>query len=175
MDPTRPKNLRSETYTSDEDDTDDPNAIHALTDHDRTVLQEDEQQERLLSRSVAHSGRSETNNEKSLDQGRRARRNGRLRLRKAKRTEKGDAYKEGKLMYELEEGGSRDDLSSSTSSSTEFDTLKDQFPQSTTVSAAILTASNFHLTSALALANSTDSWNHGCDHSHFPPSHLRII
>lgn len=133
MDTPRTENLHSESYTSDEDD---PHAIYAPTDNDRTVLEEEEQQEKLLTRSVASSGRYEANNEKPLDEGRRARRNGRRRIRKGKRQE-GNADEEGKLMYEMEEGGSRDDLSSSSSSSTELDKLKHRLPVTTKVSAVI--------------------------------------
>ena len=103
---------------SDEDVTEEP------TEHDRTVLEEEEQQEKLLTESRNRPGRGISNDEVPLEQRRRARRKERRRLRKSKRRENGSADEEGKLMYEMEEGGSRDNLSSSSSSSLELDHSK---------------------------------------------------
>ena len=112
---------------SDEDVTEDP------TEHDRTVLEEEEQQERFLTESRSRPNRSIANDEVSLEQRRRAQRKERRRLRKSKRREKGSADEEGKLMYEMEEGGSRDSLSSSSSSSFELDHSKYKAPSISTV------------------------------------------
>ncbi|KAG7008905.1 hypothetical protein G7Y79_00004g014890 [Physcia stellaris] len=107
-------------FTSDEDDTEDP------TEHDRNLLEdEEEQQEKLLTRSRELGNRT-GRDQCSVKHGRRAKKKERRRLLKGTRRKNGTTDEEGKLLYEMEEGGSRDDLSSSSSSSAELNKLNDQ-------------------------------------------------
>ena len=109
--------------------------LYGPTDHDRTVLEEEEQHEKLMT-GESHDGQGKRPSDQGLlDIGRRERRKERRRQRRSKkRREKGDRNEEGMLLYEMEEGGSRGDACSlSSSSSLDLDRLAQQPAPSTKV------------------------------------------
>lgn len=148
MDDLLPEKKYEESHISDEDDLQNP------TKHDRTVLEEEdeEQQEKLLTTSSTQSGRSVGNDEAPFNQSRKIRKKERRRLRRGKRKEKGTTDEEGKLMYEMEEGGSLDNLSSLSSSSEELEKLKYQ-PSKTSPVGLSQTGGRHQFTNSQSLAN----------------------
>ena len=98
------------------------------TAHDRTVLEEAEQEEKLLGGHSYNDGGEEPSNGGLLDVGGRERRRKRRRRRIGKKQRrKGDENEDGSLMYEMEEGGSKDDADSqSSSSSLELDIARQE-------------------------------------------------
>ena len=103
------------------------------TAHDLAVLEEAEQEEKLLAGHSYNDGREEPSNGDLLDVGGRERRRERRRRRIGKkRRRKGDLNEDGSLMYEMEEGGSKDDAGSrSSSSSLELDIARQEHALST--------------------------------------------
>jgi hypothetical protein len=89
-----------------------------LAKHDRTVLEEEEEREKLLLRasptdSLRRIFGSKHDNGSSVRIGKRERRKKRkLGRRGGRRRRAGGADAEGELMYEMEEGGFRDDSNS---------------------------------------------------------------
>lgn len=157
-------------YSSDEDHTEDP------TEHDRNVLEEEEQQqEKLSTGSRSRGDRSGGVGRQSVNHGRRARRKERRRLLKGKSRKKVTTDEEGKLLYEMEEGGSRDDLSSLSSSSAELDKLKDQPLESSKVRLHYIIILDQSGNSCPEVAKSP---KHRCFLAHYrlvPPSCLRFV
>jgi hypothetical protein len=101
-----------------------------LAKHDRTVLEEEEEREKLLIRASPTDGLrrifgSKHDNGSSVRIGKRERRKKRrLRRRGGRRRRAGVADAEGELMYEMEEGGFRDSSSQlSTASNSDVQTL----------------------------------------------------
>ena len=128
---------RSERYAPDDDESDGSQAVSAPTEHDRAVLEDEEQQEKLLTGSAGRSSSNSANNELAFHQRERARRKGHRRLGRRMKLEEGNTDEEGKLMYEMEEGSSRNNLSSSSSSSLELEEKEYQSPRKAKVSANI--------------------------------------
>ena len=118
-----PKAANHDSSRNDYRSDDSSSSLDGPTEDDRAILQEEEQQERLLAReasSGAYGGFPESS--------RRQRRKARKQQRKGKRR-KGKAvnYEEGSLMYEMEEGVSKDNGGwQSSSSSLDLDVLKQQ-------------------------------------------------
>lgn len=100
-------------FDSDADGSD----LDIPTQYDRGVMEDEEQEEKLLL-GESHRGRADGPAEQGLvDAGRRERRGNLRRQRKGRmRKKKGSMSEESKLMYEMEEGGSKDDVSSQFSS-----------------------------------------------------------
>ena len=158
------------------DDLSDEDVLEDPTEHDRTVLEEEEQREKLVTESSNRPDGSIANDEGSLGERRRARRKERRRLRKSKRREKGSADEEGKLMYEMEEGGSRGDLSSSSSSSLELDHSKYQSPSINTVCEPFVIRSKLNLMLESQATKKSSQYRHLYGHrGHVSPSRIRII
>lgn len=93
---------RSETSSHD---------LHGPTEEDRAVLEDEEQQERLL------AGEDLAGDQTQVDNGGRDRRRGRRKRRRNKRRDQSLKDEEGSLMYEMEEARFKDDASSQSSSS----------------------------------------------------------
>lgn len=92
-------------FDTEEDENDyDPKDFSGLTDNDRELLQQEEEREKLLTPGIQHEDRS------SAHDGRGSRRKVH-RPRKRRPVEKVDP------IYEMEEGGFKDDRSSQASSS----------------------------------------------------------
>lgn len=92
-------------FDTEEDENDyDPKDFSGVTDNDRELLQQEEEREKLLTSGIQHEDRS------SVHDGWRSRRKVH-RPRKRRPVEKVDS------MYEMEEGGFKDDRSSQASSS----------------------------------------------------------
>lgn len=108
-------------------------ALHRPTAHDRTVLEGAEQEEKLLAGHSYNDARGEPSNKSLHNVGRRERRRERRRRRIGKRSRgNADQNEDGSLMYEMEEGGSRDDVGSqSSSSSLELDIARQEHALST--------------------------------------------
>ena len=88
------------------------------TAHDRTVLEEAEQEETLLAGHSYNDGGEEPSNGGLLDVGGRERRRERRRRQIGKKRRRKEGQNEdGSLMHEMEEGGSKDDAGSQSSSS----------------------------------------------------------
>lgn len=106
-----------------------------IAEHDRSVLQEEEEREKLLTeddgaakglRRIFSGSHSNGSRVKIGRQERRRQR--RQERRAAQRRRKGKDNEEGVLMYEMEEGGPHDDVSSASSSdSADLDRQKMQF------------------------------------------------
>ncbi|KAL8696721.1 MAG: hypothetical protein Q9201_007517 [Fulgogasparrea decipioides] len=119
-------------YAGSESDSEDDlvlQEIHnstELAEHDRQVLLEEEEREELLSGKHPRGHRSfSSKNESSQgkDQGRRSTRQWSHKARRRKR--EGATDEAGELLYEMEEGGAKDDTSSQASSSSiELDKLR---------------------------------------------------
>jgi len=112
-------NVYRETDVHGESDTDgDESNLHAPTEHDCGILENEEQEEKLLLEE-SQNGRPGASIKRGLiNTGRRERRRTlRRQQRNRKRKEDGSMDAEGKLMYEMEEGGSKDDANSKSSSS----------------------------------------------------------
>lgn len=122
---------RNVVHDESESDSDGP-TLHRPTEHDRTVL-EDEEQEKPLVGYTNFGRRPKSNNEDSFHAGHRERRWELQRQHNAERRRgKGDKNEQGQLLYEMEEGSSRDDASSrSSSSSVDLDPVR-QRPNSST-------------------------------------------
>lgn len=99
-------------FDSDADGSD----LDVPTQYDRGFMEDEEQEEKLLL-VESHSSRTDGPAEQGLeDAGRKERRrNLRKQRRSRKRKDKGTMGEDSKLMYEMEEGGSRDDASSQSS------------------------------------------------------------
>lgn len=123
------------TSDAGSDSEDDPVVKHArnsaeVAEHDRELLAEEEEREKLLTaRSTRDNprgffNRKGKNNEVDGDGGKSSKRRGR-KARKSRRNTKGSRHdEEGELMYEMEEGGPRSETSSqASSSSAELDKL----------------------------------------------------
>ncbi len=102
-----------------------------IAEHDRSLLKEEEEREKLLTGDSAGKGLRRIfsgphSNGSKVKIGRQERRTQRRQDRRAARRKKrGRNDEEGELMYEMEEGGLRDDASSASSnSSSEMDRQK---------------------------------------------------
>ena len=156
-------------YTSDEDDTEDP------TEHDRDLLEdEEEQQEKLLTRS-RELGNTNGYDKDTVKHGRRAQKKERRRLLKGTRSKNGTTDEEGKLLYEMEEGGSRDDLSSLSSSSAELDKMKDQPPESSKVRSHYFVMPDQFTNTSPEATESSKHQRFLAHHQLVPPSCLRLV
>ena len=165
-----PPEKHNDLYSSDEHDTDDP------TEHDRNVLEkEEEQQEKLLNKSRNQGNRSGHDDKDSVKHGRRAQKKERRRLLKGTRSKNGTTDEEGKLLYEMEEGGSRDDLSSLSSSSAELDKLKDQPSESSKVRSHYLVIPDQSTHSSPEATESSKHQRFLAHHRLVPPSCLRLV
>lgn len=100
-------------FDTEEDENDyDPKNFSGVKDKDRDLLQQEEEREKLLTSGTQHENRTGTHD------GRRSRRKV-FRPHKRRPAEKADP------MYEMEEGGFKDDRSSQASSSSlELDTIQ---------------------------------------------------
>ena len=100
-------------FDTEEDENDyDPKDFSGVRDNDRELLQQEEEREKLLTSGIQREDRTGPHD------GRRSRRKV-LRPRKSRPAEKADP------MYEMEEGGFKDDRSSQASSSSlELDTIQ---------------------------------------------------
>lgn len=100
-------------FDTEEDENDsDPKDFSGVRDNDRELLQQEEEREKLLTSGIQHEGRTGAHHE------RRSRRKV-TRPRKRRPAEKADP------MYEMEEGGFKDDRSSQASSSSlELDAIQ---------------------------------------------------
>lgn len=100
-------------FDTEEDENDyDPKDFSGVRDNDRELLQQEEEREKLLTSGIQHEDRT------GAHDGRRSRRKV-PRPRKRRPAEKADP------MYEMEEGGFKDDRSSQASSSSlELDTIQ---------------------------------------------------
>ncbi len=129
--PEKPRERREEAYqdvspldSGDDSDLDnDPVVLNArnsteVADHDREVLEEEEERENLL----ATNGKEKRSN--GFFGGRRNTETPQPAKRRRKKRSADVKDEEGKLMYEMEEGGPASDVSSQASrSSLEFDKL----------------------------------------------------
>jgi len=113
---------------ADSDFEDDPVVRHArnsteVAEHDREVLNEEEEREELLMRGAAREGLRNFFNRRRKDeqsgaiQTREARQRSRRSRRRRTNTDGGTRDEQGEFMYEMEEGGARNDTSSQASSS----------------------------------------------------------
>lgn len=92
--------------------------LRVPTEHDRGILLDEEREEKLLLGESYTGNTSEPAEQGLVGTGRREqRKNLRRQRRSKKRKAKGIMGEESKLMYEMEEGGSKDDASSQSSSS----------------------------------------------------------
>lgn len=99
-------------FDTEEDENDyNPKDFSAVTDNDRELLQQEEEREKLLTSGIQYEDRS------SAHDGEGTRRKVRRPL-KRRPAEKVDP------MYEMEEGGFKDDRSSQSSSSLELETIQ---------------------------------------------------
>lgn len=100
-------------FDTEEDENDyDPKDFSGVTDNDRELLQQEEEREKLLTSGIQHEDRSGSHDVRG------SRRNVH-RPRKRRPTEKVD------LMYQMEEGGFKDDRSpQASSSSLELETIQ---------------------------------------------------
>lgn len=103
---------RHDTVRGDSESDADGLDLRAPTDWDRRLLEDEEQEEKLLL-GTGHNGRTGGPAEPVIDTGRREQsRNLRRQRRRRKRKATESRDEEGKLMYEMEEGGSKTDGSS---------------------------------------------------------------
>jgi len=103
---------RQDTVRGDSDFDADGLDLQAPMERDRRFLEDEEQEEKLLL-GTAHNGRTGGPAERVIDTGRREQsRNLRRQRRRRKRKATEGRDEEGKLMYEIEEGGSKADGSS---------------------------------------------------------------
>ncbi len=124
---------RGSAVSADSDSDADGLDLHVPTKHDRGISEDEEQKEKLLL-GEPHNGRTgETVEQRLTDTGRKERRkNLRRQRRSRKRKNKGIMGEESKLMYEMEEGGSKDDASSQSSSSSLGLDIPEQQPSAST-------------------------------------------
>ena len=120
-----------ESDSEDGQDTDIGYTISKSQAHDHALLVEEEERENLLAAEVSRNGSKRVfdrghsdGNKIVIGKGERVKKDGqRRRTKKRKRSRTKD--KEGETMYEMEEGGGREDTSSlSSSSSAELDRLR---------------------------------------------------
>jgi hypothetical protein len=136
--------------------------LHAPTNNDRGILEDEEQEEKLLLKEFDNGRTGELAERGLIDMGRRERRrNHRRQRRSKKRKAKSSMDEEGKLMYEMEEGGSKDDASSQSSSrSLDLDRPKQQPGASTKVCS--LTIDSAIATDGRCSASATSSQHQYC-------------
>lgn len=92
-------------FNTEEDEKDyDPKDFSGVRDHDRELLQQEEEREKLLTSGIQHEDRSDAHD-------------GRGSRRKVHRPRKRKPVEKVDPMYEMEEGGFKDDRSSQASSS----------------------------------------------------------
>ena len=109
---------------SDSDSEDDRIRLGAndsmeLAEHDRQLLREEEERESFLTEGSS-KGRRELSGykaSKETEASRDRRRSGRQSRKSRRRKHDGTSDEQGHLMYEMEEGGPKEDISSSASSS----------------------------------------------------------
>ena len=135
--------LSSDADNSDFDD--DPVVRHArnsteVAQHDRQVLNEEEERERLLTGATPRDGprgffgRRRRDEQSGAIQTKEGRRQSRKSRRERIDTDGATRDEQGELMYEMEEGGARDDTSSQASSNLELDKLDYTIPSDSKVS-----------------------------------------
>lgn len=156
--------VHSENAVRGDSDSDaDVMDLHAPTRHDRGILEDEEQEEKLLL-GESHNGRTGKSVKQDLaDTGRRdRRRNLRRQRRSRKRKDRGIMGEESNLMYEMEEGGSKDDASSqSSSNSLCLDRPEQQSAGSTKVCTLIIDSAV--ATDGHCAASATSSQHQYCD------------
>lgn len=120
---------------ADSDFENDPIVRHArnsveVADHDRRILDEEEEREKLLTEGRTREGprsffgRRRKDEQSGAIQTRQEQRISRRSRKTRRNTDAGTRDDQGELMYEMEEGGTRDDTSSqASSSSAELDKL----------------------------------------------------
>ena len=112
-----------DTLSDQDSDPEDDQLIHhaknsfELAEHDRGVLHEEEEREKLLTGEASHMSQPERQHPGENAESSRKERRRRRRLSRKARRQKNRAGndEEDKLMYEMEEGGRGDDTSSQSS------------------------------------------------------------